>query len=70
MEITRTSLITGKQNTLFIPGLTQAMLDAHAAGALAQDAFECISADLREFIMTGITPGEWDAQFPEEDYDE
>ena len=70
MEITRTSLLTGKQNTLFIPGLTQSMLDAHAAGAMAQDAFEGISADLREFIMTGITPGEWDAHFPEEDCDE
>ena len=67
MEITRTSLITGKQATLFIEGLTQAMLDAHAAGALAQDAFSGIAPELREFIMTGITPGEWDSQFPEED---
>ena len=67
MEITRTSLLTGKQATLFVPGLTQDMLDAHAAGVMAQDAFEGISADLREFLMTGITPEEWNTFLPPEE---
>jgi len=73
MEITRTSLLTGKQATLFVPGLTQDMLDAHAAGVMAQDAFAGISPEHREFLMTGITPDEWNAYFPPEeegDYDE
>ena len=70
MEVTRNCMLTGKQNTLTIPGLTQEMLDASAAGALAQDAFVGISADHREFIMTGILPCTWDAHFPEEDWDE
>jgi len=73
MNLTRVSGLTGRENTLFIPGLTQAMLDSYNNGALAQDAFEGLSADYREFIMTGITPDEWNAYFPPEeegDYDE
>jgi hypothetical protein len=63
MAITRTSLVSGKTRTLFIPGLTQEMLDSHKAGELAQDAFVGIPAPLREFIMTGISPAEWAALF-------
>ena len=50
MNLTRVSGLTGRENTLFIPGLTQAMLDSYNNGALAQDAFEGLSADYREFI--------------------
>ena len=32
-------------------------------GALLQDAFPNLSADDREFIISGITPEEWDAAF-------
>ena len=31
-----------------------------------QDAFPMLPANHREFLMTGITPEEWDAMFPEE----
>jgi hypothetical protein len=40
-------------------------------GMLAQRAFPELSADQREFIMSGTTPAEWLAVFPdgeEEDY--
>lgn len=33
-------------------------------GKLVQDAFPNMSADDREFLMTGITPAEWAAMFP------
>ena len=33
-------------------------------GVLIQNAFPMLSADEREFIMTGITPSEWNAAFP------
>lgn len=73
MNLTRVSGLTGRENTLFIPGLTQAMLDSYDNGALAQDAFSGLSADHREFIITGITPDEWNTYLSSEeegDYDE
>ena len=33
---------------------------------MVQDAFPKMNADDREFLMTGITPGEWLAMFPNE----
>jgi len=38
-----------------------------AGGILIQDAFPNLSADDREFILTGITPEEWDEHFSDED---
>jgi len=34
--------------------------------SMVQDAFPNMNADDREFLMTGITPGEWLAMFPNE----
>ncbi len=34
-------------------------------GKTIQDAFPYLSADDREFLLTGITPEEWDAIFGE-----
>lgn len=36
-------------------------------GAFIQDALPWLPAADREFIMTGITPEEWDAAFPPEE---
>jgi len=66
MDVTRTCILTGETNTRFVSGLTQDMLDAWTAGALAQDAFKGISAEWREFIMTGILPSTWEETFPED----
>ena len=63
MFITKTSMITGQQNTIWIEGLTASMLKEWEGGALAQDALRGIPQELREFIMTGITPDEWDKAF-------
>lgn len=38
-----------------------------AAGKNVQNVFPDLSADDREFLMTGITPEEWDNAFGEED---
>ena len=35
-------------------------------GKLAQDAFPFLSASEREFLITGITPEEWDKLFSED----
>ncbi len=67
MFVTKTSMITGQQNTLWVEGLTQDMIEKWENGALIQDAMATIPQELREFIMSGITPDEWDTTFPEEE---
>ena len=59
MNITRTSMLTSVTRTLFVEGLTQNMLDRWEAGELIQDVMPDISPDIREFLMTGISPEEW-----------
>ena len=61
MNITRTSMLTSVTRTLFVEGLTQNMLDRWEAGELIQDVMPDISPDIREFLMTGISPKEWRA---------
>jgi hypothetical protein len=61
MKITRTSIITGKVQTLNLP-VTQEQLRAYERGALLQDAFPHLAPPERKFIKTGITPEEWQAQ--------
>lgn len=66
MKITRTSLISGCTNTREI-AVSQAELDAwiRGEGTLIKCA-PSLTPDEREFIISGITPEEWDAAFPEE----
>jgi hypothetical protein len=62
MKITRTNPLNGEVNTLNIE-VTDAQIEAYAAGALIQNAFPNLSADDREFIKTGITAESWEAAF-------
>lgn len=62
MKITRTSPISRLTRTLEIP-VTNEQLEAWHEGALIQNAMPNLTADEREFIMTGITSEEWDAMF-------
>lgn len=64
MKISRRSLITGIERTKEID-CTQEQYDYWLAGGLVQDAFPNLSEDDREFIMSGITPDEWDEHFQE-----
>jgi len=68
--LVRTSPITNKQNQLEIPMSIEAYALGMAQwrrGALIQDAFPTLAADIREFIMSGITPKEWDDMFADEE---
>ena len=63
MKITRTSRLSAETNVMDID-ITEEQLALWESGmALIQDAMPNISADEREFIMTGITPEEWDSAF-------
>ncbi len=45
--------------------ITQEQLDRWEAGDLIQDVVPYLSPDEREFIMTGLTPREWEMLFRE-----
>jgi hypothetical protein len=62
MLITKISTLSGKTHTLDIP-VTQEQLDNYRKGMFIQDAMPNLSADDREFIMTGTTKEEWDYYF-------
>lgn len=40
--------------------------ETYNAGAYVQDAFDNLSADEREFLLTGLTKEQWDALWGEE----
>jgi len=52
-------MFSGIERTLDLP-VTEAQLTAWTSGTLCQNAFPHLSADEREFIMTGVTAEEWD----------
>jgi hypothetical protein len=62
MKITRTSRLTGKTSVMDLK-ITQAQLDAWVDGMLIQDAMPQLPPEHREFLMTGITPAEWNEMF-------
>ncbi len=66
MEITRTSGISNVTRTREIP-VTPEQYRSWQEGMLIQKAMPNLSADDREFIMTGITPEEWEDVFGKED---
>ena len=62
MNITRISAFTNKVHTMDID-VTQEQLSSWESGTLIQNAMPHLSADEREFIMTGVTPSEWAEAF-------
>lgn len=66
------SLFTGKWNRMECDpserrAITRAQWDAWQGGEYIQRAMPQLSDEEREFLLTGATPQEWDAAFPEED---
>lgn len=64
MLITKVSLLTDKESTQDIP-VTVDQIDRWRKGELIQNAMPNLTADQREFIMTGITKEEWDNAYGE-----
>jgi len=62
MKITRTSRLTGKTSVMYLD-ITKEQLFSWVDGQLIQDAMPQLSAEEREFLMTGITPAEWNSVF-------
>jgi hypothetical protein len=63
--VTRKSILTGITHTREIPVSEERIVAWETANFLTrpmiQDAFPDLSPDDREFLMTGITPEEWDS---------
>ena len=66
MFITRKCPITNELKKLNIP-VTQEQLKLWHQGALIQDAMPNLSADDREFLISGITPDVWNDLYGEKD---
>ena len=62
MIITRTSTLSGHISSMNID-VTLEQMASWEQGELVQNAMPNLSADEREFIMTGITPAEWNEMF-------
>ena len=65
MKVTKKSAFTGKVHTRDIPVKPEDYAKWQFDGVLIQKAMPYLSADDREFLMTGVTPEEWDAAFGE-----
>tara|TARA_Y100000385_G_C12556446_1_gene410185 strand:- start:38 stop:244 length:207 start_codon:yes stop_codon:yes gene_type:complete len=67
IQVTRQSAITRKINTMELP-ITQEHLDMYetVGDILIQDAFPNLNEEQREFILSGITPQEWNDTFGED----
>lgn len=67
-RVHKLSKITGKLNSMDIPGVTQYDVDMFVTDSrTVQEVFPNLSPDEREFIKSGITPEEWDSELPEDD---
>lgn len=62
MIIKKKSMVSGIEHEREI-AVTQEQLDDWRSGTKIQHAMPNLSADDREFLMTGITPEEWDHVF-------
>ena len=62
MLIKRVSNMSGIEHEMEID-ITEQQLQKWRDGMLIQHAMPTLTADEREFLMTGITPEEWDNLF-------
>ena len=71
LEVTKKSIISGKTNTMELD-ISQEQLDRWESvdKQLVQVAFPNLSSSEREFLMTGITPTEWNDTFGDGDDDD
>jgi len=66
MNIKRFSPVSLKENTMTLT-IDPADLQKWQNGELVQTAFPYLTPAEREFIISGVLPGEWDTLFSDED---
>ena len=66
MLIAKTSSLSSKTHEMEID-VSDKQIALWMEGALIQDVMPNLSPDEREFLMTGITPAEWNEMFAQSD---
>jgi hypothetical protein len=68
LEVTRKSILSGKTNTMSLD-ITQETLDNYeqVGGMLVQAIFPNLNKEEREFLISGITPDEWNNTFGDDE---
>ena len=66
MLVGKKSQLSGKSHEMEID-VSEKQITLWMEGALIQDVMPNLSPDEREFLMTGITPAEWDEAFAQSD---
>ena len=66
IAVQRKSILSSEYNTMQLD-VTEEQLQRHRNGELIQDVFPHLPAEEREFIMSGITPEEWEKIYGESD---
>lgn len=64
MLIEKQSMLTGVRRIVDMP-ITSEQFNNWQGGMLIQDAMSNLTDDQREFIVSGITPKEWEQAFGE-----
>ena len=67
MLITRQSQWSGITRTLDIPVTYDQLYEWQQRGVMIQNAMPNLTADQREFLMTGVTAEEWNEMWGDED---
>lgn len=68
--VTKRSPFSGKFHDMTMELTDDQYSNWLSGGQMIQNALSHLDADAREFLMTGITPEEWEATFPPEEDDE
>ncbi len=61
MKITKRSAFTGKHNTMDLPVSVEKLMAWENSAHVIQQFFPELTDDQREFLLTGVTPDEWDS---------
>lgn len=70
MKISRRSPLTGKVNTMEIPVTDEQLRRWKEDRELIQNVMPELTADQREFLISGYTPEDWATLFPKGDDNE
>lgn len=62
VRVTKRSMLSGVMHSMELP-IRSGQLHRWMDGALIQDAMPNLNAEQREFLITGITPSEWNEAF-------
>jgi hypothetical protein len=60
MLITKKSAFSGKDNTMDLPVTEDQIARFKRGEGYVQDIFPRLNPDQREFLISGVTPEEWD----------